>query len=126
MEASIKDLNPYFKSDIEQDRAPVVICDLEHIILYMNPSAMENYSKYGGGELVGKSLLDCHNSRSCEKITEVVGWFGESKENNIMHTFYNRKRNKDVYMVALRDGSGRLIGYYEKHEDRTCESERGC
>ena len=43
MEASIKDLNPYFKSVIEQDRAPVVICDLEHIILYMNPSAMENY-----------------------------------------------------------------------------------
>ena len=34
--------------------------------------------------------------------------------------------HKDVYMVALRDGSGRLIGYYEKHEDRTCESERGC
>ena len=73
MEASIKDLNPYFKSVIEQDRAPVVICDLEHIILYMNPSAMENYSKYGGGELVGKSLLDCCKYAGMEKAASCMG-----------------------------------------------------
>ena len=41
MEASIKDLNPYFKSVIEQDRATVVICDRAQLILYMTPSAME-------------------------------------------------------------------------------------
>ena len=28
-----------------------------------------------------------------------------------------KKQNKDVYMVALRD-EGKLIGYYEKHEQR--------
>ena len=32
-----------------------------------------------------------------------------------------RDRNKDVYMVALRD-EGELIGYYEKHEYRNAET----
>lgn len=35
---------------------------------------------------------------------------------------YNEKENKDVYMVALRDAQGELIGYYEKHEYRNCEA----
>lgn len=30
--------------------------------------------------------------------------------------------DKDVYMVALRNDSGDLIGYYEKHEYRNCET----
>lgn len=34
------ELNAYFKSIIEQDREHVVICDLNHTILYMNPSAI--------------------------------------------------------------------------------------
>lgn len=31
------------------------------------------------------------------------------------------KENKDVYMVALHDDTGVLIGYYEKHEYRNIE-----
>ena len=31
------------------------------------------------------------------------------------------EENKDVYMVALRDDDGTLIGYYEKHEYRNRE-----
>ena len=46
-------------------------------------------------------------------------WFADSKEHNMIHTFYNEKQNKDVYMVALRDEDGELLGYYEKHEFRT-------
>ena len=32
------------------------------------------------------------------------------------------KENKDIYMVALRDDDGNLIGYYEKHEYRNKET----
>ena len=39
-----------------------------------------------------------------------------------MYTYRNDKENKDVYMVALRDGDGTLIGYYEKHEYRDREA----
>lgn len=116
------ELYDFFKSVIDTDTSAVVICDLSHKIVYMNPAASEKYSKHGGYALVGSSLLDCHNSKSNEKIKQVVEWFGKSTENNKVYTYYNEKENKDVYMIALRGGSGRLIGYYEKHEYRNRET----
>lgn len=116
------ELSTFFKSIIDQDRCAVVICNLEHEIIYMNPTAIERYAKRGGAELVGKSLMDCHNPESVEKIRKVVTWFAQSRENNIVYTYYNEKENKDVYMVALRNEDGTLIGYYEKHEYRNRET----
>lgn len=113
------ELSPYFKSIIDQDPASVVICDPEHTILYMNPAAVTNYAKRGGADLVGRSLLECHNSRSNEQIQKIADWFLADVSHNRVHTFFNEKQNKDVYMVALRGEDGSLIGYYEKHEFRT-------
>ena len=110
------------KSAMDNDRAPVVMCDLEHTIVYMNPTAARMYQKRGGAQLVGKSLLDCHNPKSKEIIEQVVAWFAQRRENNMIYTFRNEKENKDVYMVALRNAAGELIGYYEKHEYRTEET----
>lgn len=115
-------LSVYFKSVLEQDTAAVVLCNLEHEIIYMNPAAKARYAKHNGGNLVGKSLSNCHNPKSNEKIEKVVEWFGKSKDNNIIYTSFNPKENKDVYMVALRDDDGNLIGYYEKHEYRNNET----
>lgn len=111
----------YFKSIVDQDRAAVVICNLEHEIIYMNPAAVRNYEKWGGDRLLGKSLLDCHNPESVKRIKKVVDWFAADESHNIVYTFHNEKQNKDVYMVALRD-EGKLIGYYEKHEYRDAET----
>lgn len=116
------DLNSIYKSVLEADRAAVVICDLEHTIIYMNPAAVRRYEKWGGAALLGKSLLDCHNQKSCEMIHKVTDWFKASSDNNLVYTSYNPKENKDVYMVALRDEEGELIGYYEKHEYRDKET----
>ena len=52
----------------------------------------------------------------------MLAWFAKSRGNNIVYTFRNDEENKDVYMVALRDGDGTLIGYYEKHEYRNRET----
>lgn len=117
------DLNPYFKSIIENDITNVVICNLQNEIIYMNPAAIKSYKKRGGEKLIGKSLLLCHNSDSCEKINRVVEWFGKDKKNNHIFAYHNPKQNKDVYMVALRDENGELIGYYEKHEYKNPETE---
>ena len=118
----MKDISELLRSVLEADRAPVVVCDLDHTIVYMNPVAIERYAKRGGKDLIGQSLLNCHNDKSCELINKVLDWFRESKDNNIVYTFKNKKENKDVYMVALRNAEGDLIGYYEKHEYRTLES----
>ena len=37
------DINEIYKSVLEADRAAVVICDLEHTIIYMNPVAIKSY-----------------------------------------------------------------------------------
>ena len=117
------ELTQFFKSIIDEDRCAVVICDINHKIIYMNPIACTNYSKWGGSALLGKSLLDCHNSKSNEMIHKTLEWFNADKSHNRMYTSYNEKQNKDVYMIALRDEQGELIGYYEKHEYRNRETE---
>lgn len=115
------ELTNYFKSIIDQDLCSVVICNLEHKIIYMNPAAAARYGKRGGSSLVGQSIFGCHNDKSEELIRKVTAWFQESKEHNRVYTFRNEKENKDVYMIALRDDTGTLIGYYEKHEYRNVE-----
>ena len=72
----------YFKSIINQDKNPVVICNLEHEIIYMNPAAIVNYEKWGGRKLLGKNLLLCHNEKSQSRIEEVIKWFKDRKDNN--------------------------------------------
>ena len=103
------ELAQFFKSMIDEDRCAVVICDINHKIIYMNPIACTNYSKWGGSALLGKSLLDCHNSKSNEMIHKTLEWFNADKSHNRMYTSYNEKQNKDVYMIALRDEQGELI-----------------
>lgn len=117
------ELSVYFKSIVDQDLCPVVICGLDYEIIYMNPAAVSRYAARGGADLVGKSLMLCHGPKSQEQIKEVVSWFGESTEHNRIYTSFNPKENKDVYMVALRGQDGNLIGYYEKHEYRDRETE---
>lgn len=116
------DISVFLKSLADSDAAPIVICDKEHNIVYMNPTADEHYKKWGGAELVGKSIFSCHNSHSIEKIKKVVEWFGENPQNNKIYTYHNPTQNKDVYMIALRNENGELIGYYEKHEYRNAET----
>lgn len=115
------DLNALFKSLIDQDEAPIVICDLEHTMVYLNPVAKSYYSKYSREELTGKSLMFCHPPEAREKIERVVEYFRADPSHNTVFTYHNNKVNKDVYMVALRDDTGKLIGYYEKHRFREPE-----
>lgn len=114
------ELSQFFKSVIDQDRAAVVICNLQHEMIYLNPAAVERYKKHG--DLIGRSLFDCHSPKSNEMIERVVKWFADDVSHNIVYTYRNEKENKDVYMVALRDENGALIGYYEKHECRSRET----
>ena len=111
-------IHKLFLSILEQDPAPIVVCDTESIIRYMNPSAIRHYHK----DLTGCNVKDCHNNASNEKIDKVLSWFQKSRDNNCVYTYHSDKENKDVYMIALRDGDGTLMGYYEKHAYRDRET----
>lgn len=116
------EVSAFLKAVLEQDTAPVVICDLHHTIVYMNPTAKARYHKRGGGALVGKNLLDCHGPESVAAIERVLAWFAADRRHNQVYTFHSSRENADVYMIALRDDAGGLIGYYEKHSPRTLEA----
>ncbi len=117
------ELFPFFKSIIDEDKNPIVICNLDHIIVYANPAACAAYERHGGEALLGKNVMDCHDNKSKMLIQIVVDWFAKDIKNNRTHTFFEKDKNKDIYMVALRDDDGNLIGYYEKHESREREIE---
>ena len=116
------ELNALFRSVLEQDPSAIVLCGTDHTVVYMNPAAITRYASRGGASLVGRSLLDCHGVASQAKIRQVVAGFSARTGSDRVFTYHNPAENKDVYMVALRDADGALIGYYEKHEYRTRET----
>lgn len=117
------ELYDIFKGIIEADIEPVVVCDTDNTIIYMNSTAIKRYEKRGGKALVGRSIMDCHNDESKKKIETVLEWFKQSEDNNRMFTYHSDRNGSDydVYMIAIRDDSGKLLGYYEKHENRLHE-----
>lgn len=116
----MNDLNIYFKGIIDADEKPIVVCNTEHIIIYMNPAAVQRYEKRGGMALIGKSLLKCHSNRSREIIKRNLEIMENDRTvNKIFETHSSKPNtNDDIYFVGIRDERGELIGYYEKFEDK--------
>lgn len=112
------DVMTFIKALVDDERSSVVICDLNHTIVYMNKFAKEKHHK----DLTGTSLMNCHNEDSRKKIEKTIEWFKESKNHNQVYEFHNEKENRDGYMVALRDADGNLIGYWEKHMYRNADN----
>ena len=50
----------------------VTICDAGGIITYMNEVSKRQFTKYGGGELLGTNLLDCHPEPSRSKLVGLL------------------------------------------------------
>lgn len=50
----------------------LTVCDLNGTIVYMNQASVLGFHKYGGTELIGKSLFNCHQPESQEKIKNML------------------------------------------------------
>ena len=70
----IMELGAYFKSIIDQDHAAVVICSLDHKIIYMNPAAAANYHKYGGA----------FSGKDCTKVDRSAAYAARYAAKNIV------------------------------------------
>jgi len=93
---------------------PIVFTDNDHIIRYLNKPAQKRYYELRGySNLIGKSLFDCHSPVSREKILENYRRL-QAGENEIYMGI--GKYHEHVTVVAVRDESGKLIGYYERFE----------
>lgn len=51
----------------------ITVSDIDGIIVYMNEKAGKTFEKYGGLNLVGKSMYDCHSQKSVEIIKSLIG-----------------------------------------------------
>lgn len=106
------DCSVYFKSLVEQDNTAIVICDLNHTIIYMNPSAILNYKKYGGTALLGKSLLACHNENSAVMIEKVAPYYYLSS--GYLETLKKHKQREH----QKGNGFGYCVVNSESHESK--------
>jgi PAS domain-containing protein len=57
----------------------ITVCDLQGVILETNDKAVEAFGKYGGKELIGRSLIDCHPEPARSKLMRLL----ESGEKNV-------------------------------------------
>lgn len=91
----------------------MVFVDTAHIIRYMNGKAAEQYEKRGGYGLIGQSVMDCHNENSCRIIREV---FARMRDEGVDEEKIYERPGKVVYMRAVRDKNGEMLGYYEWYQ----------
>lgn len=90
----------------------IVFVDNEYRIRFMNKIAQEHYEKKGKN-LVGKSLFDCHNEKSIEKIK--INYEEIKNTGKDIFVFVN-SRNQRVYMQGVKDSKGNWIGFIERFE----------
>ena len=91
---------------------PILVADTDHITVYMNRAAIDFYE--GGTDLIGRSLLDCHNVQSQRDMIEILAAMQGGEEERLI----TDDEEKRVYMRAIRRADGTVLGYYERYEWR--------
>jgi DUF438 domain-containing protein len=91
---------------------PVVLADTGHTVCYMNKAAEAHYEE--GRMLLGRSVMACHNAASNAVIREVFAALENGEDERLITDSPERR----IYMRAVRDADGKLIGYYERYEPK--------
>ena len=89
---------------------PILFADTEHVTRYMNKAAIAHYEE--GDELIGCSLLDCHNERSQQMMIEILAEMHMGLDERLITD--NEKYR--IFMRVVRDTDDRVLGYYERYE----------
>ena len=92
----------------------IVFVDTDHIIRFLNKEARHHYYDVRGyGELVGKSIFECHSEKSREMLIAAVEKLrNHSNEIYLGVSVYNERK----YINPVRNEKGELIGYFERFE----------
>lgn len=85
----------------------VTVCDRDGVILEMNEKARKTFEKSGGGELVGKNLLDCHPEPAKTKAREML-----AKPYTNAYTIEKNGVKKLIYQTPWKK-DGRYAGIVE-------------
>lgn len=113
------DMTELFTGLMDAKETPIVICDLNYRILYMNKKAKEIYADKGGEKLIGQLLSNHSSIEAVSKVEMVIEYFKENDDKNRVFCYHDKMSNTDAYLVAIRNTEGRLIGFTGLYEDRT-------
>ena len=86
--------------------AAVTAADKDGVIRYMNRKARETYKKHGN--LIGKSLYDCHGERAAAIIRRLLTEGGTNA-----YTIEKEGLRKMIYQTAVTAADGRVEGIVE-------------
>jgi PAS domain-containing protein len=90
---------------------PVLVADTEHVTRYMNKAAIAYYEE--GEALIGRSLLDCHNEQSQQTMVDILA---AMQADGLEEQLITDNEKHRIYMRAVRDANGVVLGYYERYE----------
>jgi transcriptional regulator with PAS, ATPase and Fis domain len=100
----------FYQSLLNSITDSILVADTNHIVQYMNKAAIAHHTK--GEKLLGSDLLECHNEESQKMMVEILAEMQSGLEEKLITD--NEKYR--IFMRAVRDDSGKLIGYYERYE----------
>jgi len=86
----------------------VTVCDKSGIIIEMNEKACRTFEKFGGKDLIGKNLLDCHPGESKNKLSELL----INPRKNV-YTIEKGAIKKMIYQIPWHDEFGNFGGLTE-------------
>ena len=113
------DLTDFFKGIVDSEEGPIVICNLDYRIVYVNPKADVYYEPVK--PLAGKLLATLMDEEMMSKVVMSVEWFKEDVKNNKVFALHDKVNNMDMYILSIRNSKNELIGFYGRREDRTPE-----
>ncbi len=85
----------------------VTVCDRKGIVVYMNEISKKQFIKYGGDDLIGKSLIDCHPEPARKLLLKML-------EKPIHHAYTTEKagKRKQIYQTPWME-NGEFKGVVE-------------
>lgn len=101
---------PLMAALLDSLKDPLLFADTQHVIRYMNKAAVAHFDD--GAALLGRSVLDSHNEDSRRKIIEISAAMQASENERLISEDYRQR----IYMRAVPDTDGKLLGYYERYE----------
>jgi hypothetical protein len=88
---------PHWSKELQ---VSITVTDKLANIIYMNDKALATFAKYGGSNILGQSLYDCHNPDSSAIIRDLLATGGTN-----IYTIEKQGVKKFIYQSAWFTGT---------------------
>jgi len=92
---------------VEKLDGAVIVSNAEGTITYLNETAIRNFEKEGGKDLIGTNLFKCHNETSQKKLGEMM----QGHQKNV-YTIEKKGKKKLIYQTPWFN-DGEFKGFVE-------------